>query len=81
MRTRANVTLEPDAYSFASAYASAKGMPLGAAISELILRAEKVPEPRSSRLKMDEQGFLVVSSTGATITPEMVKSGSEDEPA
>lgn len=78
MRTRANVTLEADAYSFASAYASAKGMPLGAAISELILRAEKVAEPQSSRLKTDEQGFLVVSSTGTPITSEMVRAGSED---
>jgi hypothetical protein len=78
MKTRANVTLEADAYSFASAYASAKGLPLGAAISELILRAEKIPEQPSSRLKTDEQGLLVVSSAGMPITPEMVKSGSED---
>ena len=79
MKTRANVTLEADAYSFASAYASAKGLPLGAAISELIRRAEQIPEPSSSLLKTDEQGYLVVASRGEVITPEMVKAGSEDE--
>jgi hypothetical protein len=75
---RANVNLDTDAYSFASAYAKAKGMPLGAAISELLRRAEQMPEPPTSRLKTDEEGYLVVARTGKVITPEMVKEGSED---
>lgn len=78
MKIRANLTLDPAAYTFASAYASAKGMPLGNAISELILRAEQAPEPRSARLQADEQGLLVVESDGEAITAEMVKAGSED---
>jgi len=76
---RANVNLDTDAYSFASSYAKAKGMPLGAAISELLRRAEQMPEPPSSRLKTDEEGYLVVVRTGRAISPEMVSDGSEDD--
>jgi hypothetical protein len=72
------LNLDTDAYSFASAYAKAKGMPLGAAISELLRRAEQMPEPPSSRLKTDEQGYLVVARTGKAITPAMVEEASED---
>ena len=76
---RANINIDTEAYAFATAYASAKGIPLGAAVSELLLRAEQMPEPPSSRLKSDERGFLVVARTGRTITPEMVKDSSEDD--
>lgn len=79
MKTRANITLDPDAYNFASAYAGAKGIPLGAAVSELIRRAEAAPEPASSRLKMGEHGYLVMAKTGRVVTPEMVKELSEDD--
>lgn len=76
---RANIHLDTHAYNFASAYASAKGIPLGAAISELLRRAEQAPEPPSSRLKSDEQGYLVVARRGQAITPEMVREGAEDD--
>ena len=79
---RANVNLDADAYDFATYYANAKGIPLGAAISELLRRAEQTPEPpidESPRLKRDERGYLVVASRGKIITPEMVKEASEDE--
>jgi hypothetical protein len=79
---RANVNLDTDAYSFASAYASAKGLPLGAAISELLRQVEQMPEPPlsgSSRLKTDEHGYLVVAKTGKVITPAMVREASEDD--
>ena len=79
MKTRANINLDNDAYNFATAYASAKGIPLGAAVSELLRRAEQLPEPPSSRLTTDDHGFPVVARTGKIITPEMVKEGSEDE--
>ena len=82
MRMRANIHLDSDAYSFASAYASAKGMPLGAAISELLRqRAEQVSEPviaPSRRLNTSPHGLLVKARTGKAITPEMVKEDSED---
>lgn len=74
---RTSINIDADAYEFASAYAHAKGITLGAAVSELVRRAENAPEPRSSRLKMDEHGLLVVVG-GEPITSEMVKKLSED---
>jgi hypothetical protein len=82
MGIRANINLDADAYSFASAYAAAKGMPLGAAVSELLRKAERVPESlegESPRLIEGPLGYLVKAKTGRVITPEMVKEGSEDE--
>jgi len=81
MRTRANVNLDSDAYSAATAYAAAKGLALGAAISELIRRAEQAPEPpisASSKLVRDAHGFLVFKDPGPIITAEMVRAESED---
>ena len=79
MRTTLN--LDADVYRYSSAYAGAKGITLSAAISELIRRAEQVPEPgRSSpRLKMNEHGYLEIAETGDVLTPAMVKEASEDE--
>ena len=77
---RSNVNLDTDAYDFASAYAKAKGLALGAAISELLRRAEQTPEPAgSSHLKESPNGYLVIAKTGQTITPEMVKEAAEDD--
>ncbi len=75
------INLDPDVYDFTSAYAGARGMTLSAAISELIRRAEQAPEPESSssRLRMNEHGYLVIAGTGNVITSEMVKEASEDE--
>jgi hypothetical protein len=44
MAMRMTVNLDPDVYSFTSAYAGAKGITLSAAISEVIRRAEAAPE-------------------------------------
>lgn len=82
MGIRANINLDADAYSFASAYAAAKGIPLGAAVSEILRRAEKtpqLPEIEPSRVIMGPHGYLVRARSGRRITPEMVKEGSEDE--
>jgi hypothetical protein len=80
---RTSVNLDADVYSFASAYADAKGITLSAAISELVRRAEQVPEPGpggdSPRLKTSPHGYLVIAGTGDVLTPEMVKEASEDE--
>jgi hypothetical protein len=83
MRTRANIHLDNDVYDFASAYASAKGLPLGTAVSELLRqRAEQMPEPSntaSARLKRTRRGYFVKAKTGNVLTPEMVKESSEDD--
>ena len=81
MRTRANINIDNDAYSAAAAYATARGLALGAAISELIRRAEQAPESplsASPKLKRDKHGFLVVKAAGPVITSEMVREESED---
>ena len=83
MRTRANIHLDNDVYDFASAYASAKGLPLGSAVSELLRQsAEQMPESlvsASPRLKRTRRGYFVKAKTGKVITPEMVKESSEDD--
>lgn len=82
MGIRANINLDPDAYSFASAYANAKGIPLGTAVSELLRRAEQGPSPTADspvRLKVTPRGYFVKPKTGRAVTSEMVKKASEDE--
>ena len=78
---RANVNLDTDVYTFASAYASAKGIPLGAAISELLRRAEQAPEPASVLLTESRLGLLVRARQAGdkVLTCEMVKELSEDD--
>jgi len=83
MGTRANINLDNDVYDFASAYASAKGLPLGSAVSELLRqRAEQMSEQpigASSRLKRTRRGYFVKPKTGRVVTPETVKDSSEDD--
>ncbi len=76
---RANVNLNTHAYDFASSYARAKGLPLGAAISELLIRAEQAPEPPSPLLVTTPSGLLVRAKSGRVVTPEMAKELSEDD--
>ena len=81
MPMRANVNLDADVYTFAAAYASAKGIPLGAAISELLRRAEQSPEPTSTLLTESRLGLLVRTKQKGDIavTPDMVKELTEDD--
>lgn len=75
------MNLDTDVYTFASTYASAKGIPLGAAISELLRRAEQAPEPVSALLTESRLGLLVRAKREGErdLTPEMVKELSEDD--
>ena len=75
---RSNVNLDTDAYAFASAYARAKGIALGAAISELLRRAEQAPSPPSPVLVTNRRGLLVKAKSGRVVTSEMVKELAED---
>jgi hypothetical protein len=82
VKTRANINLDADVYDFASAYASAKGIPLGAAVSELLRRVQQIAEPPASvspRLKTSPRGYLVRAKTGRVITAEVVKEAAEDD--
>lgn len=76
---RANINLDEDAYTFASTYAKEKGIALGAAISELLRKAEQAAETPSSSLITNRRRLLVKAKAGRVITPEMVKELSEDD--
>ncbi len=82
MRTRANIHLDSDVYDFAACYAAAKGIPLGAAVSELLRRVEQMPKALpdfSPRLKKGPRGYLVKAKTAQPVTPAMVKELAEDD--
>ncbi|HEY0785886.1 MAG TPA: hypothetical protein VGD62_08430 [Acidobacteriaceae bacterium] len=74
-----SVNLDPDVYSFTSAYAAAHGITISAAIGKLLRRAERVAELTDGRLQRNEYGYLEIADTGNSVTPEMVKAASEDE--
>jgi hypothetical protein len=77
---RTTITIDEDAHEFAKIYARANGITLGDAIGELIRKAQaaqaQTPVPAIRRL---ENGFPVFSSSGMTITPELVKRLEEEE--
>ena len=69
---RTNLTLDDDVHQFASIYASAKGITLGAAISELIRKAEAAPQPPPD-IRRSANGLPCFPPTGIVLTPQMVK--------
>ena len=71
-RMRTNVTLEEDAHLFASIYAASKGITLGAAISELIRKAEAIPHPPPD-IRRSANGLACFPPTGKVLTLQMVK--------
>ena len=78
---RANVNLDHDVYAFATSYAGARGIPLGAAISELLRRAEQAPDPPTALLTESRLGLLVRAKQDGerVVTSETVKELSEDD--
>lgn len=78
---RTTINLDDDVYDLSSSYASARGITLGAAIGELVRRAESssCKGAGSSRIRTAANGLRVVSPGGRPITPEMVKAAQEDE--
>jgi hypothetical protein len=77
-RMRTSVNLEADAYELVSAYARARGITLGAAISELVRQVDAQGQAcRSARLTTNEHGYLEIAG-GDALTPEMVSRLSED---
>ena len=52
MKTRANINLDADVYDFASAYAAARGLALGTAVSELLW----VEQQRIDRARIKREG-------------------------
>ena len=69
---RTNITLDDDVHQFASIYASAKGITLSAAISELIRKAEAAP-PAEPDIRRSASGLAMFPPTGTVLTADMVK--------
>lgn len=77
-RMRTTIALDDDIHEFATMYAKARGLTLGAAINELVRRAQKPPLP-NPEIRCTPDGFPLLPRTGRTITSEMVKELSEDD--
>ena len=69
---RTNVTLDEDVHQFASVYARAKGITLGAAIGELIRKAEATPPPAPD-IRRSASGLPMFPPTGKVLTSQMIK--------
>ena len=69
---RTNVTLDDDVHQLASIYAGAKGITLGAAIGELIRKAESAPRPVPD-IRRSPNGLPCFPPTGKVLTSQMVK--------
>ena len=78
---RTTINLDDDVYQLATLYANGRGMTLGAAVGELVRKANTTPRPASgsSEIKIAPNGLPVFASRGRVITPEMVKATQEDE--
>lgn len=77
---RTNINIGDDAREVAKAYANARGITLGEAITDLIrkgLSAESQQEPR--KFARSFAGFPVFPKSGRTITTEMVRKAEEDD--
>jgi hypothetical protein len=69
---RTNVTLDDDVHQLASHYAAAKGITLGAAIGELIRKAEAAP-PSPPDIRRSSSGLAMFPPSGQVLTSKMVK--------
>lgn len=69
---RTTVTLDDDVHKFASFYAAARGITLGAAITELIRKAEATPQPAPD-IRRSPNGLPCFPPTGKKLTLELIK--------
>jgi len=76
---RTTVTIDDEAYQLASLYANAKNITLGAALSELVKKANNARDRNFSHIETGPNGLPVFRSRGRTLTSEMVKAAQEDE--
>jgi hypothetical protein len=76
---RTNVTLDDEIYQLADNYAKARDITLGAAIGELVRKANptRTAPTKEPLLVKDPSGILIVAD-GKQITSEMVKEALED---
>jgi hypothetical protein len=76
---RTTVTLHDEIHEFALHYANARGLSLGAAIDELIRKAQAAQAPAAQEIVRAADGFPMFPPTGKVITSEMVKKLEEEE--
>lgn len=77
---RTNINIAEDAREVALAYANARGITLGEAVTELIrkgLQADSQQEPR--KIARSFAGFPVFPKSGRAVTAEMVRKAEEDD--
>lgn len=76
---RTSITLDDDIHQLASMYAAAKDITLGAAIGELIRRAQAAPSGQLAQLRRSPAGFPLFPRRGRVITSALVKEALEDD--
>jgi hypothetical protein len=69
---RTNVNLDDDVHQIVSIYAAARGITMGAAIGELVRKAEGA-EPGQPDIRRSPNGLPCFPPSGRALTPEMVK--------
>jgi hypothetical protein len=76
---RTTVTIDDETHEFVSYYARAKGISLGAAIDELIRKAQAPAPKPQNEVRRSPNGFPLLPPSGKVITSEMVKKLEEEE--
>jgi len=75
---RTTVTIDDETHEFVAYYARAKGISLGAAIDELIRKAQTAPPASPPEILRSPNG-LPMFRDGEVLTSEMVKAAEEEE--
>lgn len=70
---RTTISLSEEAHDFARYYAQARGLTLGAAIDELIRKAEAAPPPPTPAIEYGPNNFPMFPRSERVITSAMVK--------
>ena len=76
---RTTVTIDDETHEFVAYYARAKGISLGAAIDELIRKAQTAPPAPPPEILRSPNGLPMFPPTGKVLTSEMVKAAEEEE--
>lgn len=75
---RTTVNLDEATHSYASYYAQARGLTLGAAIDELVRKAQATPSP-AVEIQLLANGLPAFPPSGRTVTCEEVNRLAEEE--
>jgi hypothetical protein len=75
---RTNITLDDDIHQFAQTYATAKGITLSAAVSELVRQAQEAGPPTPEIRRSAHTGLATFPASGRTLTSKMVREAESD---